>query len=139
MAYHQVDVRTSPKPEMRFGPREDDRYALDLIGQDDGADPRPGAAFRLIFQLGQGYSTYLYVVGMGRGPFHSFWTKGVVGVDAEMEEWGPRPYVACDLRDLPPVYERVQLSRGGGASEAFRVERFAFRARPTGEPVPDLV
>jgi len=79
-----------------------------------------------------------HVVGMARpSDPHSFWSKGIITVDTEMEEWGPPRHVECDL-DLPPTYQQVQLVRGE-TRETLCVERFAFRSVPTGETVPDLI
>ncbi len=103
-------------------------YAVDFFGMDDGHLKRPDGAFRFIFQLGTGAEMYLYVIqagmlGSSRHFFHTFWFKGMVAVDMEMEEWGAPGTVACAPLDLPLLYESVVVG-----DDSFVLEKQTFCA-----------
>lgn len=103
-------------------------YAVDFFGMDDGHLKRPDGAFRFIFQLGAGAEMYLYVIqagmlGSARHFFHTFWFKGMVAVDMEMEEWGAPGTVACAPIDLPLLYESVVVG-----DDSFVLEKQTFWA-----------
>ncbi|MCB1175512.1 MAG: hypothetical protein KDK39_18190 [Leptospiraceae bacterium] len=107
-------------------------FDVDLFGMDDGYDPDPQAAFRLIFQLGAGYMIYLYVVQMSRPAdrhfYHSFWVKDCAVAEVEMEEFGPPDQVIGGPLELPLVYTRLQILTGARAVD-YEIQRITFDAR----------
>jgi hypothetical protein len=103
-------------------------YAVDSFGMDDGRQHHPNDAFRFIFQLGTGYTMFLYVIQAGalnlpRHFFHTFWYKGIITVDTEMEDWGPPQSVVCAPISLPLLYTSVAVH-----GVAFAIENQTFVA-----------
>jgi hypothetical protein len=102
------------------------QYDLDSFGMDDGRAEFPNAAFRFIFELGNGYFRHLYVIQAGalgepQHFSHTFWLKGIVAVDVEMEDYGPPRSVACEPFDVPLLYTSVAV---GDAAYALEKQSF---------------
>lgn len=109
-----------------------DAYDIDSVGMDDGLDRRPEATFRVLFQLGQGYMIYLWVVaavqpGAPYTWFHSFWTKDCAVYEVDREEHGPPRRVRCEPFVLPRIYETFVLEAPGG-ERAYRLGDVTFFA-----------
>jgi hypothetical protein len=135
MGYHEIRVAAS-KRTLRIGPTAGDVYEVDGLGQDDGHDLGPDTAFRVLFQLGQGFMIHLYVVGMAHpgAPhgFHSFWIKDCAVAHVDPEEVGPPAHVVATALDFPSVYGTVTVG-----DETFTVDRLIFDARPSAAQTPD--
>jgi hypothetical protein len=140
VGYRELRLRGSPKQQLRIaGCSLSAEFDLDLFGMDDGTEREPGRTFRFLFQLGQGYMIYLYVVALERpeGPlsFETVWLKDCAVAHVEQEELGAPSEVDASL-ELPVVFGRVTVTSGTGQAEAFAVQQMLFRARS--EPSREL-
>lgn len=107
-------------------------YDVDLFGMDDGQNPDPDATFRFLFQLGQGYMIYRYVLcAMQPGDtrwFHTFWTKDCAVFEVDEEEHGPPDRVRAVGVKLPRLYETFRLEAPGAPPRDFTVRSLTFDA-----------
>ena len=136
MAYFETSMPGASKQHLRIEPGHlSQDFEIDLFGMDDGRDPNPGHAFRLIFQLGSGYMIYLYVVQMSRPGdqhfFQNFWIKDCAVVEVDMEELGAPHRVVGGPMDLPRLFQavRIGLRDPGFAFADFLIEASVFEAR----------
>ena len=135
MSYRELSMKGLPPAKLTIRPGHlgIHDYDVDSFGQDDGASRDPNDSFRLIFEIGAGYFICLFVVGMaqpdGLGRFSTFWLKGIVAVDVEMEEYGEPWSVDGGPFELPVVFSHVTLWRGEQETARFAVKGCSFEAR----------
>jgi hypothetical protein len=123
MGYREAAL-PAPKPQLHVDGAD---YDVDFFGMDDGRDDAPDAAFRFLFQLGQGLMIYLYVVQAGgrQRPthfFHTFWLKDCAVAEVDMEDRGPPTVVRLEPCALPLNYAQVTL---GAKTFTVRAQRFS--------------
>jgi hypothetical protein len=115
-------------------------YDVDLFGMDDGQNPDPDATFRFLFQLGQGFMIYRYVLcAMQPGDarwFHTFWTKDCAVFEVDEEEHGPPARVRATGMKLPRLYETFRLAAPGAPPRDFMVLSLTFEADFDGDAGP---